>query len=88
MNSPLPLQGRGIAQPILHLSRVPSGLLTFALMKILEHQEAIDDPTASSAVHFVGGVVGTIATGLFVKTDERWVQGSMYYTVRVIKLKF
>ena len=50
-----------------------SGLLTFAMMKILEQQEAVDDPTASSAVHMVGGVVGTIATGLFVKADERCV---------------
>ena len=48
-----------------------SGLLTFAMMKVLEQQEAVDDPTASSAVHLVGGVVGTIATGIFAKTDER-----------------
>ena len=45
--------------------------MTFAMMKLLEQQETVDDPTASSAVHLVGGVVGTIASGLFAKADER-----------------
>ena len=44
-----------IRQLILHLSLNPpsSGLLTFAMMKVLERQEMVDDPTASCAVRRV-----------------------------------
>ncbi len=48
-----------------------SGLLTFLVMKLIERQYVVDDPTASFAVHGVGGMWGMIAAGVFVKADER-----------------
>ena len=48
-----------------------AALLSSLTMKLMENTPSLDDPVGSVAVHYVSGIWGLLATGIFARADER-----------------